>query len=162
MLKGLAEVPATGPAQARRGRVDVELLGQDVRAEPPAGPPLELEHGPVPQHSLLLLAAQHEPGTPDPLRTAPLDAPASGHPEVAPHHDPTLEAQEQILALRVHRLEQAAVDVLRDPGRLRTRVRRLDLELLPDEHLQPLGRASQRVAFRHDRNLDSVGMEREA
>jgi hypothetical protein len=28
-------------------------------------------------------------------------------------------------------------------------MRRLDPELLPDEHLEPLGGASQRVAFRH-------------
>jgi len=76
---------------------------------------------------------------------------------VAPHDEPALEAQQQVLADRLDALEGVTVDLLRHTGRLSTRVRRLDLELLPDQHLEPLSGASERVAFGHDSSLNSGG-----
>ena len=54
-----------------------------------------------------------------------------------------------MLADGLDRLEHAPVDPLRDTGRLAARVRRLDLEPLPDERLQTARSAMKRVALGH-------------
>ena len=68
---------------------------------------------------------------------------------MAPHDDPAFEPEQQMLADGLDRLEHAAVDALRDTGRLGARVRRIDLESLPDERLQAAGRTMKRVALGH-------------
>ena len=90
-----------------------------------------------------------------PVRCLParLDPPATGHPQVAADDEPALEAEQQVLADRLDRLEHAAVDTRRDLRRLGARVRRLDLEPLADERLQPQRRTVERVALGHDAQL---------
>jgi len=73
---------------------------------------------------------------------------------VASDDELALEAQQQVLADRLHSLEHAAVDPFRDPRRLRAWVRRLHFEPLTHEHLQLLSGASKRIALGHDPSLD--------
>ena len=54
-----------------------------------------------------------------------------------------------MLADGLDRLEHAPVDALCDTGRLAARVRRLDLEPLPDERLQTTRSTMKRVALGH-------------
>ena len=68
---------------------------------------------------------------------------------VRPHDEAALEAEQQVLADRVDAEQAAAVELLRDPAYLGARVRRLDLELLADERLQPASRPMERISFRH-------------
>ena len=70
--------------------------------------------------------------------------------------------QQQVLADRLDRLEHATVEPLGDPLHLRTRIRRLHLEPLADQHLQPPGGAVQGVAFGHGSTLDPVSWARSA
>ena len=86
---------------------------------------------------------------PGPLLAARLDPPAPGHAQMAPHDDPAFEPEQEMLADGLDRLEHAPVDALRDTGRLAARVRRLDLEPLPDERLQAAGSTMKRVALGH-------------
>ena len=96
-------------ARARPRPPSSNSLREDVRPEPPPHrPPLDLEHGAVPEHCLLLAAAQDEPRPADARRAARLDAPAAGHAQVAPHDDAALEAQQEVLADRLDALEHAA------------------------------------------------------
>ena len=85
--------------------------------------------------------------------TARLEPPASGHPQVAPHDHPALEPEQEVLAHRVDRLEDPAVDAGRDAGGLAARMRRLDLEPLADERLEPPRRAMDCVPFGHQVQL---------
>ena len=75
---------------------------------------------------------------------------------MAAHDDAAVEAEEEVLADRLDALEHAPVDLPRDAGHLRARMRRLDLEPLADEHLEPLRGAHERVAFGHDVNVDDA------
>jgi hypothetical protein len=68
---------------------------------------------------------------------------------MAPHDDLAFEPKQQMLPDCLDRLEHAAVDALRDTGRLAARVRRLNLEPLPDEWLQAAGSTMKRVALGH-------------
>ena len=68
---------------------------------------------------------------------------------MAPHDDPAFEPEQEMLADRLDRLEHPPVDALRDTGRLAARVRRLDLEPLPDERLQTARSTVKRVALGH-------------
>jgi len=68
---------------------------------------------------------------------------------VGAEDDPALEAEDEVLADRIDRLEPAPAkvgEVDRGPG---ARVRRFDLEALPDEWLQSSRGAVERVAFGH-------------
>jgi hypothetical protein len=114
-------------------------------------PGLERQHGAVPEDPFELVAAQDEPGQPGPDSpgVATLDSPATRHAEVAAYNDPTFEAEQQVLAHRLDRLENAAVDAVCDAGHLPARVRRLDLQPLTDERLQPAGGAVQSIALGH-------------
>ncbi len=78
---------------------------------------VQLEHGPVPEHALRAVAAQHEPRRAPRRLPARPDRPAARHPQVRAHDDAALEPQHEILAERLDRLEQAAVDLLRDATR---------------------------------------------
>ena len=60
-----------------------------------------------------------------------------------------LEADQQVLADRVDRLEQTPVEPLGKPLAGSSRVRRLHLHALTDEHLQPRGGPVERVGFGH-------------
>ena len=73
---------------------------------------------------------------------------------MAAHDDAAVEAEQEVLADRLDALEHAAVDLPRDAGQLRPRMRRLDLEPLADEHLEPLRGAHERIAFGHPVNVD--------
>ena len=66
----------------------------------------ELEHRPVPEDGLVLVAAEDEPRPAAATRAAALDAPAPRHPQVAAQHEPTLETEQHVLADRLNRLEQ--------------------------------------------------------
>ena len=68
---------------------------------------------------------------------------------MAPDDEASLETQQQVLADRLDRLEHASVDPRGDLGRLGARVRRLDLEPLPDERLKPKRRSVKCVPFGH-------------
>ena len=69
-----------------------------------------------------------------------------------------MEAQDEVLAVRVHRLERPSVDSLGDALSLGARMRRFGRDSLADEHLQaarcqveriPLGHVSQRSGTGH-------------
>lgn len=68
---------------------------------------------------------------------------------MAAQHEPVLEAEEQVLADRFDTEQAAAVEAACDAGHAGPRMRRLDLELLADEGLEPLGHAMDRVALGH-------------
>ena len=153
ILERLAEPHLAGAAQSRDGGVEVELLSQHVLAEPAQVPGLERQHRPVPEHALERLAPEHEPRQAASLLPTRLDPPATGHAQVAAHDDPALEAEQQVLADRLDRLEHASVDAGSDLRRLGARVRRLDLEPLADERPQPHRRTMERVALGHDVQL---------
>jgi hypothetical protein len=69
--------------------------------------------------------------------------------------EPALEPEEQVLPDGLDRLQHAAVDARRHPGRLRARIRRFGLEPLADERLQPQSRAVKSVSLRHKLQLRS-------
>jgi hypothetical protein len=75
--------------------------------------------------------------------------PAAAHPQVAAQDEPAFEPEQQVLSDRFDRLQPPSVERRRREGRGRARVRRLDRDALPDEHLQLASGAVQRVAFGH-------------
>ena len=75
---------------------------------------------------------------------------------MAPHDEAAVEVEQEVLADRLDTFEHTPVDLPRNAGQLRARVRRLDLEPLADEHLEPLRSAHERVAFGHDVNVDDA------
>ena len=120
-------------AQPLEHRLEVGRVAEDVRAEPShrAPPTRQLQHRPVPQHRLVLGAAQDEPrpaGTP---RATLLHAPAAGHAQVAAQDETALEPQQQVLPHRLDRLEPEPVQPLHQPLPARPRVRRLHLDGWP-------------------------------
>src|SRR6185437_8273978 len=98
--QGVADLARRGlRAQPLDHPVEVGRLGEDVRPEQPDAPLVapELEHRPVPEHTLVRVAAQHEPRLPDASGAARLDAPAAAHPQMAVELEPAVEAQQEIL-----------------------------------------------------------------
>src|SRR4051812_49139806 len=136
-------------AEAREHLVVRGRVGEDVRAETPRDAAVELEHGAVPEHAGVLLAFQHEPRRPEDVLVPGEHAPAALHAQVAAEDEPALEAQQEVLADGLHAFEPLAVEPWRELLHGRPRVRRLDLELLTDEDLQPPSGTMQRVAFGH-------------
>ena len=63
----------------------------------------------------------------------------------------SLEVEQEVLADRLHPVEPQAVEALGEPLHRGARMRCLDLDPLADENLQPLGRAVERISFRHAR-----------
>ena len=70
---------------------------------------------------------------------------------MAPQDDAALEAQEQVLAGRLDRLETPPVEPRRKLLDRCARMRSLDLDPFADEHLQPPGRAGECVSLGHGR-----------
>jgi hypothetical protein len=68
---------------------------------------------------------------------------------MAAQDDAAFEAQEQVLAGRLDRLEAPPVEPWRKLLDRRTRMRGLDLDPLADKHLQPPRGSSERVTFGH-------------
>src|SRR3954451_1365053 len=136
-------------AEAREHLVVRGRVGEDVRAEAPRDAAVELEHGAVPEHAGVLLAFQHEPRRPEDVLVPGEHAPASLHAQVAAQDEPALEAQQEVLADGLHAFEPLAVEPRRELLHRRPRMRRLDVELLTDEDLQPPSGTMQRVAFGH-------------
>ena len=111
---------------------------------------VELEHRAVPENGLGLSAAEDEPGhSPSGGPVSRQELPTPLHAEVTAQDEPVLEAQEEVLADGLDLHELAPVEPLGDAGQARARMRRLDLELLADEHLQVARRPMERVAFGH-------------
>jgi hypothetical protein len=126
-----------------------DVVREDVRPQPPSRGAAELEHRAVEEQRLVRGAAEHQPGAAEHLLAARLHPPASLHPQVAAHDDVPLEGEEEVLADRVDRLENAAVDPLGDVLHRGARVRRLGLDPLADEHLEPLRGACECVPLWH-------------
>src|SRR5919202_619588 len=97
----------------------------------------------------MLLPAQDEPRRPEHRHVAAEHAPASVHAQVAPQDEPTLETQQQVLADGLDALEPTSLETRAELLHSRAGMRRLDLKLLPDEHLQAARGAVDRVPFRH-------------
>ena len=140
----------TSAAQPSHGGVKIDLGSEHVLAEPAqTGRASSVSTGPFQRTPSSSSPRSTSHGCP--VRGLPrrLDPPAPGHPQVAAHDESPFEPEQEMLADGLHRLEHAPVDPLRDTGRLAARVRRLDLEPLPDERLQPPRSAMKRVALGH-------------
>ena len=114
----------------------------------------QLQHRAAELHDLVLGGADHEPGAaaaPAPALPAPVDAPPAVHAEVRVEGQVALEADEQVLALRVHRAHGAPAQPLGPAVAREPRVRRLDRLDLPVDSAprMRLGRAVDRVALGH-------------
>jgi MerR family transcriptional regulator, light-induced transcriptional regulator len=129
--------------------VEVRRLREDVGPEAANSAVVELEDGPIPEQSLALRAAQHEPRAADELRSARTDAPAPVHPQMAAEDEISFEAKQKILARGVDGEEAATVQPLRDPFHRSARMRRLHLHTFADEHLQPAGCTGEGITFGH-------------
>ena len=151
-----------GLTKAAQHRGEVQRLGEDVGTEAPGRAVGELEHRAATQHRLVLASPQHEPGQTVHLGAARNHAPAPGHAQVAPKDDPAAEAQQEVLTVCLHALEDTSVQALGDACRSCPGVTRLDLEPLADEHLQAAGRTVQGIAFGHVGNNRLVGRVRSA
>ena len=97
-------------AQAAQEALGVELGREDVGAEPAealvearARLGHQLEHRPVELHDRAPSPPQHEPGGAGRAPRAVEHAPRAGHPQVRVDREVALEAQEQVLAVRVDR-----------------------------------------------------------
>ena len=146
----VADLALRVPAlKSREHAVVVGRVGEDVGAEPPRDATVELEDGAVEHRADVFVAAQHEPGLSEDRRVAAEDAPASLHAQVAAQHEPAFEAEQEVLADRLDVLEPAAVEPRRELLHGGARMRRLDLELLADEHLQSPSSAMKGVSFGH-------------
>jgi hypothetical protein len=68
---------------------------------------------------------------------------------VAAEHETALEGEQQVLANRLDAEQAAAVEPLGHLSRGGTRMRRLDLDAIADERLEPACRAVERVPLWH-------------
>jgi hypothetical protein len=158
-LERLAERQALRrAAEVREHRIEIGRLREHVRAEPSRHVRVELEHRPVQLNCLVLGAPQDEPWAAEPARAPAADPPPTLHPQVAAEDDAPFEAQEEVLPGRLHALQPPAVEPLGDARQLRPRVRRLDLESLADEDLEPPRRPLQGIALRHAGQRSLPGM----
>ena len=151
-------------AQAAQEALLVEVLGEDVGAErrdalveARARLGHQLEHRPVELDDLVAARAQDQPRAPrraPPALAGAIDAPDAGHAQVRVQGQVVLEAQEQVLAVRVdgaHRAPGEALGpmVARVPG-----LRRDDLGNLADQHrAHPVGGVVDGVALGHAQAL---------
>ena len=128
--------------EAREHRLEVGGLAEDVGAETRRSAAAdELEDGAVPEHGLVLGAPQHEPRLPHSRHASPLDAPATLHAQMAAQDKAALEVEQEVLPHCLHPLEPPAVEPLGEALHRGARMRRLDLDALADENLQPPGGA---------------------
>jgi MerR family transcriptional regulator, light-induced transcriptional regulator len=142
-------------SKTREHGVELGRLRENVGAEMCRASAVarELEHRPVPEHCFVLGAAEHEPRQAAPLDAAPLDPPAPVHAQVTAKHEPAVEMQQKVLADRLDRFKRSAVETLCEPLRGGAWMRRLHLDLLSRQNLQPPCRAVQRIAFGHSRSV---------
>jgi hypothetical protein len=140
-------------SEPRGHRIEIGRAAEDVGAQPSNRTLVELEHRPVHLYGLELLAAQDEPRTPQDRRPTRPHEPAPAHTEVAPEHDPALEAQQEVLADRLNGLQPQAVQAFGHSGHRGARMRRLGLDALPDERLETAGGAMHGVALGHDASV---------
>src|SRR5207344_2098041 len=94
--------------------VVIGRLGEDVRTKAKCDAAVELEHGPAPQHACVTFAFEDEPRLPEDGRVTPEHAPAAAQPQMAAEDEPTLEAEEQVLADGLDALEPASVEPRRE------------------------------------------------
>jgi hypothetical protein len=144
-------------AQAPEHRLEVGRLGEDVRAESLRDAAVELEDGTVEHRTDVLLAPQHEPRLPEDRRVPAEDTPTSLHAQVAANHEAAFEVEQQVLPDCLDALQSATVEPRRELLYGCAWMRRLDLELLPDQYLQstcgavkgvPFGHAAKRMSHR--------------
>ena len=155
--------PASGLvlAQAAQEALIIELGAEHVRAEPRdaavearARVGHQLQLGAVELDDLVVAGAQHEPGPvrrPAPALAAPVDAPAPAQAQVRVERQVAVEADEQVLALRIHGPDAAAAEPLGPAVTAVTRLGSLDLlDLASHERLAdaPSG-GVDRVALGH-------------
>ena len=111
---------------------------EEIRPETTGGTVAQLEHRAVPLCRFPLPTAKDQPGRAPPGDVGtPAHAPATAHAKVAPDDDGALEAQEQVLSDRAHRLEHAAVDCRSDTRSPAARVRALGIQALTHEDGEP-------------------------
>ena len=106
----------SGPSAASRGR-SASAIGH------------QLEHGAAELDHLVLGGADHEPRAarrPSPPLPAPVHAPPAVHAEVRVERQVAVEADEEVLALRVHRPDGAPGEPLRPAVAREARMRGLD------------------------------------
>jgi hypothetical protein len=135
--------------QAAEHPIEVRRLREDVRAEAAPDPAIELEDRAVEHRADVLVSAKHEPRAAEDLRVAPEDAPSSFHAEVAAKDETAFEVEQEVLADGLDALESPTVEPRRELLHGGARMRRLDLDLLAHEHLQPPCRRVKGVAFGH-------------
>ena len=70
---------------------------------------------------------------------------------MTPQEEAAVEVEQEVLADCFHPLEPTAVEPRGKPFHRSARMRRLDLDALADQNLQPTGRAVERISFRHAR-----------
>ena len=138
-------------AEIREHAIEVWRLVENVGPEPPLDARPQLEDRPVPLGGLEACAPEDDPRAAEELGVAREDAPAAVHPKVAAQDDASLEAEQEVLADRLDGVEPPPVQLFGQVLQRCARVRRLDLDALADEDLQPARRAVEGVAFRHGR-----------
>jgi hypothetical protein len=72
---------------------------------------------------------------------------------VGAKHDSAVEAEDQVLAVRLNSLEHVAVDPLGNACGASSRMERLGGDPLADEHLEALRGTVDRVPFGHGRTV---------
>jgi hypothetical protein len=113
--------------RARGGR-------EEIRPETTRDTVAQREYRAVPLRCFPFATAQDEPRRAPPGDVGtPADAPAAAHAKVAPDDHIAVEAQEQVLPDRDHRLEHAAVDSRCNTGRPTARIRALGIQALAHE-----------------------------
>jgi hypothetical protein len=127
---------------------------RDARVEARAAVRHQLEHGAVELHDLVVGRANDEPRAVTaavPAPAAGVDAPGPGHAQVRVDREAALEADQQVLAVRVDGPHAAARKLLGPAILPEARVQRLDrLDLMPDQGGADAVRGSpDRVAFGH-------------
>src|SRR5581483_8179498 len=120
-------------AKACEHLVDSRRSFEDVGAEPGERASVQLEHGAVPEDALVALAAEHEPRPAAARLAARPQRPAPRHAQVRAHDDAAVEAEQQVLAVRLDGLQDATVDPLGDALGKRAWMRRARLDALADE-----------------------------
>jgi MerR family transcriptional regulator, light-induced transcriptional regulator len=138
-----------GAAHPFEDRVEPRRALEDVRPEVCERAQVQLEHGTVPQNSFNLVAAQHEPRLSGAHLATRSHRPAARHPQVGAEDDAALEAQDEVLAVGVHRLQRSSVDPLGNALGPRAWVGRFGRDSLADEHLQAARRQMERIALGH-------------
>jgi hypothetical protein len=68
---------------------------------------------------------------------------------MAAEDETALEPKEEVLPDRLHPVESPAVEPFGKTFHRRSRMRRLDFDVLTHERLEPPGRAMERIPFRH-------------